>query len=55
MLKVTWARATLLAMMLLAADLHAAASFAAVGYQQVTIPDRDGKSMQAGTTRLRDR
>jgi predicted dienelactone hydrolase len=46
--KVTWARASLLAVMLLAADLHAAASFAAVGYQQVTIPDRDGKSMQAG-------
>jgi predicted dienelactone hydrolase len=48
LLKVTWARATLLVVMLLAADLHAAVSLAAVGYQQVTIPDRDGKSMQAG-------
>jgi predicted dienelactone hydrolase len=48
LLEVTWVRATLLAVMLLAADLHADVSFAAVGYQQVTIPDRDGKSMQAG-------
>jgi predicted dienelactone hydrolase len=32
---------------LLAGDLLAAASFAAVGFQQVTVPDRDGKSMQA--------
>ena len=48
MRKVTWARATLLTVMLLAADFHAAASFAAVGFQQVTIPDRGGKSMQAG-------
>src|SRR6202042_1273688 len=48
LLKLTRPRATLLAVMLLAADLHADVSFAAVGYQQVTIPDRDGKSMQAG-------
>ena len=48
MLKARWARASLLGTLLLAAELFAAASFAAVGYQQVTIPDRDGKSMQAG-------
>jgi predicted dienelactone hydrolase len=48
LLKVIRVRTTLLAAMLLAADLHAAVSFAAVGYQQVTIPDRGGKSMQAG-------
>jgi predicted dienelactone hydrolase len=34
--------------MLLAGDLCAVAAFAAVGYQQVTIPDGDGKSLQAG-------
>jgi predicted dienelactone hydrolase len=45
---VIWARATLLAAFLLAAGAYAAASFAAVGYQQVTIPDRGGRSMQAG-------
>jgi predicted dienelactone hydrolase len=48
LLKARWARASLLATLLLGAELFAAASFAAVGYQQVTIPDRDGKSMQAG-------
>jgi predicted dienelactone hydrolase len=47
LLKVIRARAALLAAMLLAAELYATASFAAVGYQQVTIPDR-GKSLQAG-------
>lgn len=48
MLKQGWARAFLLAAMALSGNLFAAASFAAVGYQQVTLPDRDGKSMQAG-------
>jgi predicted dienelactone hydrolase len=43
-----WARASLLASILLGAVLFAAPSFAAVGFQQVTVPDRDGKSMQAG-------
>jgi predicted dienelactone hydrolase len=42
------ARALLLACILLAADLFSEACFGAVGYQQVTVPDRDGKSMQAG-------
>ena len=48
MLKARWARATLWATLLLGGDLLAAAAFAAVGFQQLTIPDRDGKSMQAG-------
>lgn len=43
-----WERATLPAVMLLGGHLFAAASFAAVGYSQVTVPDRNGKSMQAG-------
>jgi predicted dienelactone hydrolase len=47
LLKVIWARAALLAAILLATEFYAAASLAAVGYQQVTIPDR-GKSLQAG-------
>ena len=69
MLKSTRGRATLLAVMLYGASLHATASLAAIGYQQATIPDRDGKSVQAGiwyrsfnqsvvdflTTRLRER
>jgi predicted dienelactone hydrolase len=42
------ARVVLLANMLLAGNLFAAASFGAVGYQQVTVPDRDGKALQAG-------
>jgi predicted dienelactone hydrolase len=46
--KERWARASLRVTLLLGAELFAAAAFAAVGYQQVTIPDRDGKSMQAG-------
>jgi len=46
--KARWARASLLATLLLGAELFAAASLAAVGYQQVTVPDRDGKSLQAG-------
>ena len=37
-----------LASLLLFGELLAGESFAAVGFQQVTIPDRDGKSMQAG-------
>jgi predicted dienelactone hydrolase len=41
-------RAWLRAGMVLAGALFAASSIAAVGYQQVTVPDRDGKSMQAG-------
>jgi predicted dienelactone hydrolase len=40
-------RAALLTAILLATELYAAASFAAVGYQQVTMPDR-GKALQAG-------
>ena len=48
MTKVRWARASVWASLLLAGELFAAASFAAVGFQQVTVPDRDGKSMQAG-------
>lgn len=47
MLRARWARASAWATLLLAGDLLAAASFAAVGFQQVTVPDRDGKSMQA--------
>jgi predicted dienelactone hydrolase len=46
--KASRARASLLATLLLGGDLIAAASFAAVGYSQVTVPDRNGKSMQAG-------
>jgi predicted dienelactone hydrolase len=46
--KAIWARAALLAAVLLSATVYATASFAAVGYQQVTIPDREGKSIQAG-------
>jgi predicted dienelactone hydrolase len=48
LLKARWTGAVLWATLLLAADLYAATSFAAVGFQQVTIPDRSGKSMQAG-------
>jgi predicted dienelactone hydrolase len=48
LLKTRSARASLLASILLGGNLFAGASFAAVGYQQVTVPDRDGKSMQAG-------
>jgi len=47
-MKVRWARASLRASVLLAGELCSAASFAAVGFQQATVPDRDGKSMQAG-------
>jgi predicted dienelactone hydrolase len=36
------------ASMTLAALLFAKAAFATVGFQQVTVPDRNGKSMQAG-------
>ena len=38
----------LLACLLLAGELLAAASQASVGFQQVTVPDRQAKSMQAG-------
>jgi predicted dienelactone hydrolase len=48
LLKARRARAGLLATLLLGGELFAVVSFAAVGYQQVTIPDRNGKSMQAG-------
>ena len=37
-----------LASLLLFGELLATVSVAAVGFQQVTVPDRDGKSMQAG-------
>jgi hypothetical protein len=47
LLKARWAR-TFLSAALLLAGLFTAASFAAVGYQQVTVPDGDGKSLQAG-------
>jgi hypothetical protein len=47
LLKAIWARAAPLAAMLLVADLYAAASFAAVGYQQVTIPDRNGPPLDS--------
>ena len=46
--KAHWAGTLRWAILLLAGDLLAAAAFAAVGYQQVTVPDRDGRSMQAG-------
>jgi predicted dienelactone hydrolase len=48
LLKARWARTFLSAVLLLAGYLFTAASFAAVGYQQVTVPDGDGKSLQAG-------
>jgi predicted dienelactone hydrolase len=47
LLKARWARASLWAGMLLGGELFAAASFASVGFQQLTVPDRDGKSLQA--------
>jgi predicted dienelactone hydrolase len=46
--KASWARTFLSAALLVGGYLFAAASFAAVGYQQVTVPDGDGKSLQAG-------
>jgi predicted dienelactone hydrolase len=41
-------RSSLLATLLLGAELFSSACIAAVGYQQAAIPDREGKSMQAG-------
>jgi predicted dienelactone hydrolase len=46
--RASWARTFLSAALLLGGYLFAAASFAAVGYQQVTVPDGNGKSLQAG-------
>jgi predicted dienelactone hydrolase len=47
-MKVRWAKVSLWASLVLTGELFAAASSAAVGFQQVTVPDHDGKSMQAG-------
>jgi predicted dienelactone hydrolase len=47
-LKLHRVRISLPATLLLGAQLFAAVSFAAIGYQQVTVPDRNGKSLQAG-------